>query len=81
MYAFIGVISAIVFKTTESTCLTLIVALALGIAIGLFNGIFTAKFRVPAFITTLATMSICRGFAYIITGGSPIGVTNPKFTF
>lgn len=22
-----------------------------------------------------------RGFAYIITGGSPIGVTNPKFTF
>ena len=29
----------------------------------------------------LATMSICRGFAYIITGGSPIGVTNPKFTF
>ena len=26
MYAFIGVISAIVFKTTESTCLTLIVA-------------------------------------------------------
>ena len=81
MYAFIGVISAIVFKTTESTCLTLIVALALGIAIGLFNGIFTAKFRVPAFITTLATMSICRGFAYIITGGSPIGVTNPKFIF
>lgn len=56
MYAFIGVISAIVFKTTESTCLTLIVALALGIAIGLFNGIFTAKFRVPAFITTLATI-------------------------
>ena len=70
-----------IFITLESTCLTLIVALALGIAIGLFNGIFTAKFRVPAFITTLATMSICRGFAYIITGGSPIGVTNPKFTF
>lgn len=80
MYSFIGVICAFVFRATESAVLTILAALVLGIAIGLFNGVITAKMRIPAFITTLATMSICRGFSYIMTGGTPIGVTNPKFT-
>ena len=80
MYAFIGVLCAMVFRATGSTILTVLAALVLGLLIGLFNGVITAKFRIPAFITTLATMSICRGFAYIFTGGSPIGVTDPKFT-
>jgi ribose transport system permease protein len=80
MYAFIGVICALTFKATHSTILTVLVAIALGMLIGLFNGTITAKFHIPAFITTLATMSICRGLAYIITGGSPIGVTDPRFT-
>ena len=81
MYAFIGVICAFTFKATSSSVLTVLVALLLGVGIGLFNGAITAKCRIPAFITTLATMSICRGFAYIMTGGTPIGVSNPKFTF
>lgn len=80
MYAFIGVLCASIFKAMESTALTVVAALLLGVLIGFFNGTVTASFRIPAFITTLATMSICRGFAYIITGGSPIGVTNPDFT-
>lgn len=80
MYAFIGVLSAIVFKSTGNVFLVFCTAILLGMGIGLFNGVVTAKLRVPAFITTLATMSMCRGFAYIITGGSPIGVTDPRFT-
>lgn len=80
MYAFIGVLSAIVFKTTGNVFLVFCTAILLGMVIGLFNGVVTAKLRVPAFITTLATMSMCRGFAYIITGGSPIGVTDSRFT-
>lgn len=81
MYSFIGVICAFVFRSTESALLIILVALGLGVFIGLFNGVITAKLHIPAFITTLATMSICRGFSYILTGGTPIGVTNPKFTF
>lgn len=81
MYAFIGVICAFVFKATESAVLTVFTALAIGTIIGYLNGVITAKFRIPAFITTLATMSVCSGFAYIITKGTPIGVTNPKFVF
>mgnify|MGYP002465224970 CR=1 FL=1 len=81
MYAFIGVISALIFKTTESAVLAIIAALVIGTVIGFINGTITAKFKIPAFITTLATMSVCSGLAYIITKGTPIGVTNPAFTF
>ena len=52
----------------------------MGTLIGLVNGVITAKFKIPAFITTLAMMSVCSGFAYIITKGTPIGVTDPSFT-
>ncbi len=81
MYAFIGVVSALIFKTTESAVLAIIAALVIGTGIGFINGMITARFKIPAFITTLATMSVCSGFAYIITKGTPIGVTNPAFTF
>ena len=81
MYAFIGVLCAYTFRATGSSVLTVLVAIGLGLLIGLFNGVITAKFGISAFITTLATMSICRGFAYILTGGTPIGITDQKFVF
>lgn len=80
MYAFIGVISAYIFNASKSTIITVLSALIIGMIIGLFNGIITSKFRIPAFITTLATMSILRGGGYVMTGGTPIGVTDYKFT-
>lgn len=81
MYAFIGVLCAFVFKATKSPAVTILAALAIGTVIGSINGVITAKFKIPAFITTLATMSVCSGFAYILTKGTPIGVTDPRFTF
>ena len=80
MYAFIGVVSALIFRATESAALAIVAALGMGTLIGLVNGVITAKFKIPAFITTLAMMSVCSGFAYIITKGTPIGVTDPSFT-
>lgn len=80
MYAFIGVVSALIFRVTESAALAIVAALGMGTLIGLVNGVITAKFKIPAFITTLAMMSVCSGFAYIITKGTPIGVTDPSFT-
>ena len=81
MYAFIGVLCAFVFKATKSPVVTILAALAIGTVIGSVNGVITAKFKIPAFITTLATMSVCSGFSYIITKGTPIGVTDSRFTF
>lgn len=46
--------------------------LVLGTAIGLVNGVMVTRFKLQPFIATLATMSIFRGVAYVITGGWPV---------
>lgn len=80
MYAFIGVVCALAFKNIQNSFVALLVALGLGLALGFGKGFITAKFRIPAFVTTLAFMSVCRGLARVITNGSPIGISNPEFT-
>jgi len=47
-----------------------------GIA-GFVNGAIIAGFKVPPFVITMATQTICRGFAYVFTDGRPI-VELPK---
>jgi ribose/xylose/arabinose/galactoside ABC-type transport system permease subunit len=55
----------------------------IGIAslVGLFNGIIIAKGKIPAFIVTMGTMSICRGFALIFAHGQPIGSFPDNFNY
>lgn len=50
----------------------ILVMLAIGGAVGLFNGFLVAYTKVPAFIVTLGTLSICSGSALLFTGGEPI---------
>ena len=50
----------------------LLVGLAAGGLVGLVNGALVAWGRVPPFITTLATMTIVRGAALVLTNGEPI---------
>lgn len=47
-------------------------ALGTGALIGLSNGFGAAYAELPPFIITLATMSIVRGAALILSGGSPV---------
>jgi len=47
-------------------------ALLASLIVGAFAGVMIAEFRVPAFIATLAMMSIARGLANMITDGSQI---------
>lgn len=46
-----------------------LLALAFGLALGAFNGALVAWGRIPAIITTLGTMSIYRGFTFLVSGG------------
>jgi len=46
--------------------------LLLGVACGAINGFFSTYGKIPSFIVTLATMSIYRGLAFLITKGTPI---------
>jgi len=52
--------------------LCILAALAMGAICGVGSGLLVTHARLPAFIATLATMSICRGLANMITDGSQI---------
>jgi ribose transport system permease protein len=45
--------------------------------VGLFNGLCVTKLRMPPFVPTLATMSIARALALVITRGRSIGEFRP----
>jgi ribose transport system permease protein len=57
--------------------LGMLVAIILGIGMGLFNGFFSTFGRIPSFVVTLATMSIYRGLAFLVTSGHPIFSISP----
>jgi len=65
--ALTGVIGAQLM--THGIVAGIVVALALGIGTGLLNGLLTAYTRVPPFIVTLGTLSICGGGALLATNG------------
>lgn len=44
-------------------------ALALGVCVGLVNGLLVTALSINPLIATLGTMSVCRGFALVITEG------------
>lgn len=49
-----------------------VIGIAVGTLTGLVNGILIAYVNMPAFITTMGTMTILRGLGYIYTQGYPI---------
>lgn len=56
-----------------SSLIGLAVALCAGLAWGLVNGALVTRTRIPPFVTTLATLSIAQGAAYVISDGIDIG--------
>ncbi len=48
----------------------IVLMLAFGCLVGAINGLIITKLKVAAFIATLGTMYICRGFANLRSGGS-----------
>jgi rhamnose transport system permease protein len=50
--------------------------LALGLALGVVNGAIVSVFRVPAIVATLGTMSVYRGFAFLLAGGRQVSVSD-----
>ncbi|MET1760767.1 L-arabinose ABC transporter permease AraH, partial [Yersinia enterocolitica] len=53
--------------------------LLLGALCGLINGFVIARLKINALITTLATMQIVRGLAYIISDGKAVGIEDERF--
>jgi ribose transport system permease protein len=64
-----GMLSAYLVNAGASTPVGFGAALALGLAVGLLNGSVVSYLRINPLIATLATLSIVRGFAFVVSGG------------
>jgi ribose/xylose/arabinose/galactoside ABC-type transport system permease subunit len=77
--AFSGTLAALLLSKSVPLVLTIVIVLAAGVLVGLFNAFMVNKIHLEAFIATLVTQNIVRGFAYIICDGKPISISNKAF--
>lgn len=74
-----GVLAAVVTNQTGSVFLGISAGILAGGIVGLLNGFVIAKLGINALITTLATMQIVRGLAFIVSDGKAVGVQKEAF--
>ncbi|HEX2864389.1 MAG TPA: ribose ABC transporter permease, partial [Deinococcales bacterium] len=60
---------------------SIVLTLLLGAACGAVNGLLVTTGRVPPFIATLATLSILRGVALAVSGGTSVSDLGDNFVF
>ncbi len=77
--AFSGVVTAVVINTTGAVGFGILMGVIAGGVVGAMNGIIIAKLHINALITTLASMQIVRGCAYIVSGGQAQSIANLDF--
>lgn len=77
--AFAGTLAALLMSMGVPFALAILITLAAGVLVGLFNAWMVNCIKLEAFIATLVTQSVIRGFAYIICEGKPVAVSNKTF--
>jgi len=77
--AFVAAISAQLLVAGWDSSLVMVAALLMGLGWGLVNGWFTAYQGIPAFIVTLATLSVVRGLALFQTEGFSVPIASTTF--
>lgn len=55
------------------------ITIAIGFVLGMIGGFLVAYQKLAPFVVTLAIMSIAKGFAYIVSKGASIRITNEAF--
>ncbi|RGY98583.1 ABC transporter permease [Clostridium sp. AM58-1XD] len=66
---------------TGNMWLGILAAVMTGAAVGLINGIVIAFVKIPAFIMTLGSMYVVRGFTLYITNSTQVAVKHENFKF
>lgn len=74
--AFSGVLAAVLAREGVHVAAIVPIVIAVGLLFGLQNGLLVTKIKLQPFITTLATMSIARGLAYIICQVKPVRIAD-----
>ncbi len=78
--AFAGVLAATLLKMGVPGFVALLAGVLAGIAIGAINATMINYLNLQPFIATLASMSIFRGFAYILCNGKAVSASAKDFT-
>jgi ribose transport system permease protein len=76
---FTGVLAAALVRVGIHPIPVLFIAVLSGGAVGVFNATVINYLNLQPFIATLASMSIMRGFAYIVCGGRAIAIHDGLF--
>jgi ribose transport system permease protein len=74
-----GILSAYLINQGTAFGISIGAAILLGLGIGLANGAVVAYLRINPLITTLATLAIVRGLAFVITEGQAEVVSNQTY--
>ena len=77
--AFSGVLAALLLSKGVPIILAIAITLLGGLIVGEFNAWMVNQIKLEAFIATLVTQNIVRGFAYIMCGGKPISIANKAY--
>ena len=77
--AFSGVLAATLVGNGIPFVITCIITVIAGMLVGLCNSFMVNKIKLEAFIATLVSQSVIRGFAYILCGGKPVAISDPTF--
>lgn len=77
--AFSGVLAATLVSMGLPFLLACIITITAGMVVGVLNAFMVNKIHLEAFIATLVTQSVIRGFAYIICGGKPVAISNKSY--
>lgn len=68
-----AMISATLICNGVNPVIAILIDLIACLAIGVVNGVLVGKFKLPPFIGTLGTMTICRGLAEVVNGNYNTG--------
>lgn len=79
LVAFLGVLSSLLVSKGMNFGVTVLITMVAGVIVGLCNAFMVNKLKLEAFIATLVTQSVMRGFAYIICDGKSVGIINQTF--
>lgn len=79
--ALCGVVAALLVSMGVPFIGAFLASILVGAVVGLFNAWMVNGIKLEAFIATLVTQSIARGFAYILCDGKPVAISDPTFIY
>lgn len=77
--ALCGVVAALLVGQGIPFGVSLIITMVVGALVGVFNAWMVNCIKLEAFIATLVTQTIIRGFAYILCDGKPVPISDSTF--